>query len=112
MRRIFQAHGKLFVDPTNCRHACRLSAEGEDMPDFIEVNAKMVAECFCMIRKMWSAELDTPPHKGIESESGTLMTTSNQIWKYTGFLCAGRQRSAYGYYAMSTESQERRCKVS
>jgi hypothetical protein len=78
--------------------------EGETPEAFTEVLKRMVTEMFLHDSKTpvtW-AESPLPPQKGIDNESGTLYSASNdkmeiQLAAYTRTV--GETKVAYGYYA-------------
>ncbi len=100
----FSKHsGRLFLDPSKpAGMFVGYPAEGQDMAAFIGEMQKMVGGMFLHDSKVlvWdSATL--PPHKGVQTESGTLMTTSNQEMEVQlAFYVRADKGVAYGYYAM------------
>ena len=100
----FSKHtGRLFLDPNKpAGMFVGYPAEGQDMPGFMVEMQKMVAGMFLHEAKdvVWNSAT-LPPHKGIESESGTLMTTSNpEMEVQLAFYVRADKGVAYGYYAM------------
>jgi len=100
----FSGHtGQLFLDPSKpAGMFVGYPAAGQDMAAFMVEMQQKVAGMFLHEAKdlIWdSATL--PPHKGIESESGTLMTASDQAMEIQlAFYVRSDKGVAYGYYGM------------
>lgn len=100
----FSKHtGRLFLDPSKpAGMFIGYPSEGQDMTGFVVEMQKTVAGMFLHDAKdvVWN-ETPLPPHKGIESESGTLMTASTQEMEVQlAFYVRADKGVAYGYYAM------------
>ncbi len=94
--------GKLFLDPKKPGGMfVGYPKDGQDMASFTDEMKKMVAGMFLHDEKnpAWdSASL--PPHKGIDTEMGTLMTTSNGEMEVQLAFYSRPEGVAYGYFAM------------
>lgn len=101
--------GKLFLDPSKpAGMFVGYPSEGQDMTAFTDEMQKTVAGMFLHDAKgmVWTSAA-LPPHKGIEAESGTLMTTANQEMDVQlAFYVRIDTGVAYGYYAMKHKKSE------
>ena len=99
----FSGHtGKLFLDPQKpAGMFVGYPKDGQDMNSFVDEVKNMVVAMFLHDAKnpVWgSAPL--PPHKGIDSESGNLMTTSDDKMEVQLAFYSRPQGMAYGYFGM------------
>jgi hypothetical protein len=94
--------GKMFLDPQRpAGMFVGYPKDGQDMAAFADEVKNTVAGMFLHDAKnpTWmSASL--PPHKGNESESGNLMTTSDDKMEVQLAFYARPEGVAYGYFAM------------
>jgi len=100
----FSKHtGKLLLDPQKPGGLfVGYPANGQDMAGFTDEVKNMVAKMFLHDSKdlVWSSTA-LPPHKGIDSESGNLLTTSDDKMEVQlAFYVRADKGVAYGYFAM------------
>jgi hypothetical protein len=100
----FSKHtGKLLLDPQKPAGLfVGYPANDQDMAGFTDEVKGMVAKMFLHDSKdlVWSPQI-LAPHKGIDSESGNLMTTSDDKMEVQlAFYTRADKGVAYGYFAM------------
>ena len=100
----FSKHtGKLLLDPQKpAGMFVGYPADGQDIVGFTDEVKNTVAKMFLHDSKglVWSSAV-LPPHKGIDSESGNLMTTSDDKMEVQlAFYIRTDKGVAYGYFAM------------
>jgi len=95
--------GKLLLDPKKpAGMFVGYPSDGQDIAGFTEEMKNTVAGMFLHDSKglVWSSAA-LPPHKGIDSESGNLMTTSDDKMEVQlAFYVRADKGAAYGYFGM------------
>jgi hypothetical protein len=95
--------GKMFLAPKKpAVMFVGYPSDGQDMAAFKEEVKKMVQEMFIHDPKtevVWSS-IALPPHKGVEGESGTLMTAADDQMEIQLAFYARPEGVAYGYAGM------------
>jgi len=95
--------GKLLLDSQEAGgHLHWLSLGWTDIAGFTEEMKNTIAEMFLHNSKgrLWSSAV-LPPHKGLDSESGNLMMTSDDNMEVQlAFYVRADKGIAYGYFAM------------
>ncbi|HEX7722178.1 MAG TPA: hypothetical protein VF397_08465 [Pyrinomonadaceae bacterium] len=94
--------GKLFLDQQRpAGMFVGYPKDGQDTAAFTDEVKNIVAGMFLHDAKslVWSSAT-LPPHKGIESESGNLMTTSDDKMEVQLAFYSRPEGVAYGYFAM------------
>jgi len=95
--------GKLLLDPKKPAGIfIGYPSDGQDIAGFTEEMKNTIAEMFLHNSKgrLWSSAV-LPPHKGLDSESGNLMMTSDDNMEVQlAFYVRADKGIAYGYFAM------------
>ena len=94
--------GKMFLDPQRpAGMFVGYPKDGQDMAAFADEMKKLVVRMFLHDAKdpVWTSAT-LPPHKGFDSESGSLMTTGDDKMEVQLALYSRPEGVAYGYFGM------------